>query len=242
MCYCWPLCPRPRFKPYTYPWTTWEAPPRKRKTSKSLVPLYPRRSQTQSPLFGKLSTELRIIIYEAVLGDPVRLMHILPYAEAIDILYTANQFSLKGSTGIVAMLSVVPNPQWHMIRHLHISTMFFTPKRYYSRDAGQRWDFPPDDFNRWSVGCMVLQDLRGLYSLHVDIIVRDSTPPEDPDAVVFETLVSVLGPLKDIKAPVFEVEINLPIPNTVQTALGITNFTLLVHERPYNWDLNGETS
>jgi hypothetical protein len=32
--------------------------------------------QLQSPLFGKLSAELRILIYQYVLGDPERYMHI----------------------------------------------------------------------------------------------------------------------------------------------------------------------
>ncbi|KAF2806290.1 uncharacterized protein BDZ99DRAFT_523749 [Mytilinidion resinicola] len=142
--------------------------------------------------FGKLSAELRIIIYEIVLGDPTRLMHILPYED--------------GSY------------------------------------RGRPIDFPPDGFNRWSSGCKALQDLRGLHSLHVDIIVRDSAPPRDPAAVAFEALVSILGPLKGIEAPVFEVEMNFPIRETVQTALGQTNLTLLVNEWPYNWDLFGEIS
>jgi hypothetical protein len=33
-------------------------------------------NQVQSPLFGKLSAELRIPIYSAVLGDPERFLHI----------------------------------------------------------------------------------------------------------------------------------------------------------------------
>jgi hypothetical protein len=32
--------------------------------------------QLQSPLFGRLSAELRVSIYEAVLGDPERFLHI----------------------------------------------------------------------------------------------------------------------------------------------------------------------
>lgn len=34
------------------------------------------RDQFQSPLFGKLSVELRLIIYELVLGDPERFLHL----------------------------------------------------------------------------------------------------------------------------------------------------------------------
>jgi hypothetical protein len=40
------------------------------------VPKAPTNPQLHSPLFGKLSTELRLIIYEAVLTDPTRFLHI----------------------------------------------------------------------------------------------------------------------------------------------------------------------
>lgn len=49
-----------------------------RKCPETSISLHSIDAQHQSPLFGKLSAELRILIYEAVLGDPVRPMHIVP--------------------------------------------------------------------------------------------------------------------------------------------------------------------
>jgi hypothetical protein len=122
------------------------------------------------------------------------------YSEAIDILYTANYFCLKGARGMLAMKSVVPSAQWHTIRHLHVSTIFFTPKEDYSGHDR----FPPENFTRWSDGCKVLQDLSGLHSLRFEIIVRDTEDSAMPAAVDVEALGSILEPLDNIKAPLFE--------------------------------------
>ncbi|KAF2803252.1 uncharacterized protein BDZ99DRAFT_399750, partial [Mytilinidion resinicola] len=196
--------------------------------SKPPISLYPRHEQTQSPLFGKLfAAELRIFIYEAVLGDLIRPMHIVPhdngYFEGIDILYTANHFSLEGARGMLEMRSVVPTPQWHMIRHVHVSTLFLTPRPSWLRSG-----FPPENYNKWSDGCKALQELRGLRSIRFEFIGREDGPAEAD----VESLVSVLEPLKDIKAPSFEVEMNFPIPDPVQAILGDTNFTLRFQQRP----------
>lgn len=56
------------------------SPPKPVAPQRPPIPLEPRGEQAQSPLFGPhFPVELRIIIYEAVLGDPNRLMHIVPY-------------------------------------------------------------------------------------------------------------------------------------------------------------------
>lgn len=57
-------------------------PPRPPAPRRPPIALHPRHDQLQSPLFSTgFSAELRILIYEAVLGDPVRPMHIVPYED-----------------------------------------------------------------------------------------------------------------------------------------------------------------
>ncbi|KAF2463883.1 uncharacterized protein BDR25DRAFT_272402 [Lindgomyces ingoldianus] len=252
----------------------------------------PRNEQTKCPLFSpNFPAELRISIYEAVLGDRHRFMHVIPfddesnrvgrrrcedmacegptwqhkcfgtwlerrrssrkrkftfhssdqilalllschriYLEAIHILYTANTFSLKGARGILAFNSVTPQPQWHQIRYLNVSTIFLTPQRYWPEHER----FPPDNYCQWSTSCETLQNLRGLRSLHVEIIVWDTHEREDSTAVEDDALVSILEPLNHVSAPLFEIEVNIAIPETVLERLGKRTFTLVVKSRPYD--------
>ncbi|KAF2492917.1 hypothetical protein BU16DRAFT_564219 [Lophium mytilinum] len=264
-------------------------PPQVHAPLKPPITLSPCHDQAQSPLFGKrFPAELRIAIYEAVLGDPVRLMHIVPhedgskrvghrrcieldcpyptwqhkcfgkyedergmhhrrtpqthdkllsllvscrliYSDAIGILYTANYFSLKGARGMLEMRSIVPAPQWHAIRYLHVSTLFLTPRSYWLHQ-----DFPPENYINWADGCKALQKLQNIRSIRFEILVKAYEEREDgPASADVEALVSILEPLKDIKAPSFEVETNFVIPDSVQAILGDTNFSLKVQHRPY---------
>ncbi|KAF2468915.1 uncharacterized protein BDR25DRAFT_230701 [Lindgomyces ingoldianus] len=213
--------------------------PRTRVTFVESIPHGPVQPQNQSSFFDKLSTELRILIYAAFLGHPVRPMHIVPFDDGsgrlgpIKILYTANEFSFKGAKGVLALRAVVPTSHWHTIRHVHVSTMFLTPKDYWSKHE----NYPPENFANWTESCNALQDLRDLRTLRIDIVVYDSFDREHPGAVDDASLVSILQPLKDIKAQVLEVELNFPIPDTVRRALSKINFTISTKKRPYNTEL-----
>ncbi|KAF1962962.1 hypothetical protein CC80DRAFT_461435 [Byssothecium circinans] len=268
-------------------------PPKPQAPLRPPISQEPRNEQTKCPLFSpNFPAELRISIYEAVLGDQDRFMHVIPfddesnrvgrrrcedtackgptwqhrcfgtwlerqgssrirkytfhssdqllalllschriYLEAIDILYTANTFSLKGGRGISAFNSVTPQPQWHQIRYLHVSTIFLTPQRYWPEH--KRW-FPPDNYCQWPTSCATLQNLRGLRSLHVEIIVWDTFEREDATAVEEDALISILEPLNHVSAPVFDIEMNMAMPETVLERLGKLTFTLVVKSRPYD--------
>lgn len=126
------------------------------------------------------------------------------------------------------MRAVVPTRQWHMIRHLNISTIFVIPERY----KPIKEFFPPDSSQRWSEACLALKDLQGIQSLRLDIIVRykfDYQAELEDD-----TLVSILGPLNRVKAPLFEVELNSSIPVTALERLGKLSFTVVVRQRGYD--------
>ena len=128
------------------------------------------------------------------------------------------------------MRSVVPTIQWHVIHNLHVSTMFLAPKRYWPAHEM----FPPDNYKQWSEGCQAQEDLRGLHSLRLEIIVWDTHDQKDAAAVEDDSLVSILEPLNRVTAPLFEVEMNLAIPKTVQKRLGTLAFMVVVKQRPYN--------
>jgi hypothetical protein len=167
-----------------------------------------------------------VLSYFVVIGaaDKVR-----SYLEAIDIMYTANVFSLKGTCGLTAFESVVPMPQWQMIRHLHISTIFLTPKAV----MPARKHFPPEDFSQWPLACRTLRDMRGLRLLQIEIIVRDFER-RGSAFVDNESLELILEPLSHISVPLFEVEMNMPMPETLLAKLGHFPFKLAVKQRPYN--------
>jgi hypothetical protein len=114
---------------------------------------------------------------------------------------------------------------------LEVSTIFLSPKDGWPNPQ----IFPPDNYTLWSDGCKSLQDLSGLHSLRFNIIVWDflHSNRKDHTLVNHDSLLSILEPLQGIKAPLYEVEMNLPIPEAVQTVLGETSFTLVVKERPY---------
>lgn len=152
------------------------------------------------------------------------------YFEAIDILYTANAFSLKGARGVLALKSVIPATNWERLRHLSVSSSFLTPLENWIYDRG----YPPENLTSWSEGCLALRELKGLHMLRFDIIIRANGDRKNPAAVDLDSIVAVLKPLKDLKAMVFEVEMTFNVPEAARIMIGETNFTLLVKDRPYN--------
>ncbi|KAF2635432.1 hypothetical protein P280DRAFT_473832 [Massarina eburnea CBS 473.64] len=251
-----------------------------------------RNQQAQSPLFGSwFPAELRIAIYEAVLGDLTRLTHIVPfsdgservgrrrcldtgceyptwqhrcfdkwwirrgngarrevvvwssdkllsmllschriYSEALDILYSANHFSVKGAQGLLEMRSVVPDLQWDAIRYMNISTIFLMPLSDWPPEYPS---LPPESRAKWPVACQAIQKMRGLRQLYVEINVHDAYD-RTMSAKDTELFVSVLRPLNSITVPSFEVELNRVLPDTVLQQLGKTTFTTIVKQRPFN--------
>lgn len=150
-------------------------------------------------------------------------------------MYTANKFSVKGARGIEAFHSVTPQPQWHQIRYLNISTIFLTPQRYYPE---HEW-FPPDNYVQWPTSCALVQNLHGLRSLQVELIVRDTFDRSNETPMEEEALLSILKPLTLVSAPLFEVEINMAVPQTVLERLGELTFTLVVKYKLYDHGLFG---
>jgi hypothetical protein len=89
--------------------------------------------------------------------------------------------------------------------------------------------------NDWKECCQLLKGSPNLRDIRLDIIVRTSSydmgrPQRSQDNRIFD----VLLPLKDVKAEIFEIEIDDAIPETVMALLGPVNFKTSVRRRPYD--------
>lgn len=78
---------------------------------------------------------------------------------------------------------------------------------------------------------MALRRLEGLHLLRFDIVIKASGDRNSPAAVDSDSIVTVLKPLKDLKAHVFEAETAFNIPDRARIMIGESNFTLLVKKR-----------
>ncbi|KAF2117948.1 hypothetical protein BDV96DRAFT_406594 [Lophiotrema nucula] len=257
--------------------------------SEKPVPHGPVEPQDKCLLIAKLPKELRLLIYEAVLVEQDRPMHIVPhddssgrvghkrctdraseapvwqhqcygrwaepgigivhlpfppsddqllslpltcrlmYLDALGILYDRTEFSFKGARGIIALNSQIPIQNWHLMRRLHISTMFLTPTTYWS----WRENMPPESPGKWLTACEALHNLHHLRSLSLDLILRDTFHREDPEAIDNASWIYVLGPLKDIEAVHYLIELNFIPPEPVLRTLTPYSFCLTQRLRPY---------
>jgi hypothetical protein len=128
------------------------------------------------------------------------------------------------------MKGVVPAAQWHLIRHLHVSTLILTPAAWWTHNS----TFPPEGLARWTDGCRAVRGMRGLRSLYFDIIVWHTIDQEDASAVDDESLIEILKPLQELDAPEFVVEMNFGIPEKVERVIGERRFRFVVRERPFD--------
>lgn len=84
--------------------------------------------------------------------------------------------------------------------------------------------------------CQSLSQIKSLDSLTFDIIADYVYSKSTPIAYKERILKSALEPLENLKARVFEVEVNLMVTQSFLDSLGDVNFTVKVRKR----DLNNE--
>jgi hypothetical protein len=152
------------------------------------------------------------------------------------VLYNANILSFKGAYGLVKFRSLLPNSNWDRIRRLSISTTFLVPKNlsinlFRNRNQG----LPPEDYSLWENVCSIMETMHGLQSLFIDMTLWNYRHDYSiPDTIDDDHLITILGPLRNIKARFFEVEMNADVPDRVITALTPFTFKLTERHRPYN--------
>jgi hypothetical protein len=94
---------------------------------------------------------------------------------------------------------------------------------------------PPEVLDDWKECCQLLKDSPNLRDLRLDIIVRTTTHSMGrPVRIQDNRICDVLLPVKDVRAQIFEIEINVAVPEPVMTLLGPVNFKTSVKQRPYN--------
>ena len=91
-----------------------------------------------------------------------------------------------------------------------------------------------DDYAQWPQACHALQQLEGLRSLYMEISVYHMGDEWKTVAVDDHWLIAILGPLCAVRAPLFEIEMNLAVPDDVYTRLKNPTFVIIVKRRPYD--------
>ena len=267
--------------------------------------------QKQCMLFGKLSPEVRLLIYEEVLADPQRLLHFLHvtpgkgrphklghwrcedmdsmyltwqhmcfgvwneasgrmhrpayytngdlfsilvtcrlmynthctlstkanqsnrYREAVNVLYTANQFSFRGATGVLSFRRLVAPDMWQRLRSVNLSTTILTPRRNFITSRGS---FPRESYLDWEDACCALATLGELRLLRIEMTIWALFAFHDINAGTPEpeSLISIFEALKQVHAEVYEVELNVDLPEQVLDALGNIPFRILRLKKQYD--------
>ncbi|KAF2877038.1 hypothetical protein BDV95DRAFT_137646 [Massariosphaeria phaeospora] len=240
--------------------------------------------QLQSPLYGKLSAELRLLIYGLALGDPTRLLHIckntwrrhrrvpvahyrctdtdspfptwqhtcfdvicnrrraatptedkllallltcrLVYHDALNILYEENIFHFQGAPAVKQLRTSLSSVQWRALRHVHISTEFVPLSAHPAHDINQTPLWPDERLDGWIGYCQCLREIPDLRTLRFEITMRAKD--------YMWVLKRVLEALQHLQARVFEVELNVDIPDDLLHELGTLRFQTIGKERPEN--------
>ncbi|KAH7079686.1 hypothetical protein FB567DRAFT_449814 [Paraphoma chrysanthemicola] len=189
----------------------------------------PAHNQSQCAILTRLSAELRLLVYEAMLTQSNQLLHIV-YCEAIDVLYNANTFSLKGAQGIIRFHSMVTPLNWDMIRHVNLSTVFKVPMAI----SPALKSIPPEYYSAWERACTLIGTLSGLRILNIDMTIWNYYDYRTTNTMEDKALMSILSPLRVLQINSLQVELNIELPHTVKLALEPYNFDVVQRHRPYN--------
>lgn len=159
------------------------------------------------------------------------------YCEAVEVLYKANYFSFRGMTGTSSFRTLVTPANWNMLRKLHISTTFLTPKYGLMITQNNGLRLPGENYYEWERGCHILGYLLELRVVRFEITFMHKHQLHDSDPLVIdqEPVIFVLGACKLIRAQEFLVELNLELPHTTIQRLSGIPFTILRHSKQYDW-------
>jgi hypothetical protein len=148
------------------------------------------------------------------------------------VLYKDNIFHFRGGLSLPAFRDSIPKPQWTAIRHIHISTTYM---QFY-RGLHPNWQGTVlETLPNWPSICEYLNELPSLQTLGFDILAKDhGVKPDFFERTKTEVLLSILTPLKAIRAGAIEVEVNVEVPDQVWKTLGPVDFKVTTKERQFN--------
>lgn len=157
------------------------------------------------------------------------------YCQALPILYQENIYHFRGAPSLLALRTSISRIHWNLIRHIHLSTFYTCDAGWYIQD--QCW--PPENPINWEKMCEYIQELPQLDSLKLDIVFKITSGYAHLSHRMNNLFTRALGPLKNVKAKVFEVESNVQPAPEVWASLGRVNFKIVVRERELNERLYG---
>lgn len=153
------------------------------------------------------------------------------YSETLEILYRENIFHFRGGLGLPAFKSSIPSLQWNAIRYIHISTAY---SPFYDANLFFTGYNAPKMLPNWRNICEYLAELPNLHDLRFDILADDPNTGHLFKQNSDKILLSILQPLKRVRADTIEVELNVQVPEKIWEILKPVNLTAKYYERPFN--------
>jgi hypothetical protein len=138
-------------------------------------------------------------------------------------------FSFYGANGLLSFKSLVPKENWERIRRINISTVFLMPMSM----SGSFDVIPPENYDHWEKACSAIGTLDRLQLLTIDFTLWNFHDWKTINTIEHKALISILCPLKKIKAKVMEVETNVEVPELIKSSLGPLTFKLKQQRRPF---------
>lgn len=91
---------------------------------------------------------------------------------------------------------------------------------------------PPENITHWNNTCAAIAGLKSLQRVTIDTTILHHLRLRRPNAVKdSQALISILTPLKAIRAREMEGEISVEVPDGVRDALGSVAFTIVQRQR-----------
>jgi hypothetical protein len=134
---------------------------------------------------------------------------------------------------VLSFRALVAPDSWQTLRYINLSTTLLTPKRRFTTSRGT---FPKESYLDWKDACTALATLLELRLLRIEMTIWDQFGYHDIHAGTPEpeSLIFILGALKQLRAEVYEVELNIDLPEQVVDALGNVPFKILQLKKQYD--------
>lgn len=142
--------------------------------------------------------------------------------------------NFKGAYGVLRFRSLLPLHNWNRIRRISLSTVFLVPKKLSTDLFPPGRALPPENYNAWINACLTIGTLQNLQQVTIDMTIWNYHNYRTTNVIEHDDFICILQPLRSIEAPLFEVELNVEVPEPVRTALGLGTFSYQKRDRPYN--------
>jgi hypothetical protein len=152
------------------------------------------------------------------------------YYEALKELYAQNIFHFRMGRSVYKFSKSIPSVQWHAIRKFHIATVFIAPGY---QSSNEHW--PPETLERWLLCCSTLQWHQNIQELYVELRIQNFKPSPSGAAenIDEEVILTILQPLREIRARRFLVELNTELSPSLRSRIDAKNYEFVGKQRKY---------